>query len=97
MKRTKKKSGPSEIRIPRELDAASAPETHATLVAALDAATDASPLSIELDGDPDATVWPLALQLLSSARRSGPSGRIGFGNSATAALETLAPPEGDPR
>ena len=91
----RKKPVQTEFRIPRDLDAGTAPEVHGALVAALESATDATPVFIELDGD--GAVWPLALQLLSSARQTRSQGGLAFGPEATAALETLSPATGEPR
>lgn len=83
---------PTTISIPADLSVAKAVEMHAQLVAALDAADPASRVEVELD---DGVPTPLALQLVVSTTRSFPTGRLGLGPRAAAALTSLETPEED--
>lgn len=81
------------LRVPADIDAATAVEAHERLLHALDAAESAGvPVSVEFDPAESAPT-PLALQLLVSAQRSFPADLLRLRPGAAADLATIEHPK----
>lgn len=86
-------SDETSIRFAADLDAGTVMTVHDRLLSLLDA-VEASEAVAAVDLDPaEGAVSPLALQLLVSAGRSFPAGRLSFGPHAAAALAVLEQPK----
>lgn len=87
---TETEERPANVRIPSDLDAASAVACHALLLSRLrEAERTGAPCLIDL-GEEAESPSVLALQLLVSAGRSFPGATLAFGPRADAALSLLA-------